>query len=81
MSFKKAKAARMQGRPVMQIMNALGAIAWSESRYEIADHKMRLLHPATWLLIVFEIVYTILVAIVAVLKELPEAIKHDTVWW
>jgi hypothetical protein len=77
--MKRRKLKRMLG---LRIMNVLGMIAWRKCEYEIAQQKLRLIHPLTWVWIVAMFVYGLLAqGIPETLSDISHSLKYDCVWF
>jgi hypothetical protein len=66
----------------LRIMNMIGMVAWRKSEYEIAEQKLRLIHPLTWVWIVAMLIYGVLAqGIPETLSDISDSLKYDTVWF
>ena len=82
MNFKDKKAEKISNSRQLRISNAIGMVHWHETEYEYADTKLRLLHPASVILIIaMVIVAVIMQGVPDTYDDMKSTIKNDTVWW
>lgn len=79
-AFNEDKAKKLNRKPVLWVFNAIGMVAWREE-YGLAEQKLRLLHPLSWVWLAIVCVYGIFSqGIPETVKDIRYNLKHETVW-
>jgi hypothetical protein len=82
MSFEEMKQRKLKRMLGLRIMNALGMVAWRKCEYEIAQQKLRLIHPLTWIWAFALFVYGIFIqGVPDTLEEFKGIWKYELVWF